>query len=88
MERIALQKLLAWNNDPRKKPLIVWRGRTSAELEFIVESDNKLYPIDVKIGSILFRGYTADLLYQYIIALNNINYFKHCICSLLNITHQ
>lgn len=30
--------------------LYYWRGRTSAELEFIVESDNKLYPIDVKKG--------------------------------------
>lgn len=27
-----------------------WRGRTSSELEFIIESDNKLYPIDVKKG--------------------------------------
>ncbi len=30
--------------------LFYWRGRTSAELEFIVESDNKLYPIDEKKG--------------------------------------
>lgn len=30
--------------------LFYWRGRASAELEFIVESDNKLYPIDVKKG--------------------------------------
>lgn len=30
--------------------LFYWRGRTSAELEFIIESDNKLYPIDVKKG--------------------------------------
>lgn len=30
--------------------LFYWRGRSSAELEFIVESDNKLYPIDVKKG--------------------------------------
>ena len=28
--------------------LFYWRGRTSCELEFIVESNNKLYPIDVK----------------------------------------
>lgn len=31
-------------------PLFYWRGKTSAELEFIVESNNKLYPIDVKKG--------------------------------------
>lgn len=30
--------------------LFYWKGKTSAELEFIVESDNKLYPIDVKKG--------------------------------------
>lgn len=30
--------------------LFYWRGRTSCELEFIVESDNKLFPIDVKKG--------------------------------------
>lgn len=28
--------------------LFYWRGKASAEFEFIVESDNKLYPIDVK----------------------------------------
>ena len=30
--------------------LFYWRGKSSAELEFIVESCNKLYPIDVKKG--------------------------------------
>ena len=30
--------------------LFYWRGKSSAELEFIVESDNRLYPIDVKKG--------------------------------------
>lgn len=30
--------------------LFYWRGRSSAEFEFIIESDNKLYPIDVKKG--------------------------------------
>ncbi|MGN0462924.1 MAG: ATP-binding protein, partial [Ruminococcus sp.] len=30
--------------------LFYWKGRSSAELEFIVESNNKLYPIDVKKG--------------------------------------
>lgn len=30
--------------------LFYWRGKVSSELEFIVESDNKLYPIDVKKG--------------------------------------
>jgi hypothetical protein len=30
--------------------LFYWRGKYTAELEFIIESDNKLYPIDVKKG--------------------------------------
>jgi hypothetical protein len=30
--------------------LFYWRGKSTAELEFIVESDNRLYPIDVKKG--------------------------------------
>lgn len=30
--------------------LFYWKGKTSAEIEFIIESDNKLYPIDVKKG--------------------------------------
>ena len=34
----------------RGRQLFYWRGKSSAELEFIVESDNKLYPIDVKKG--------------------------------------
>lgn len=31
-------------------PLFYWKGKGSAELEFLVESENKLYPIDVKKG--------------------------------------
>lgn len=30
--------------------LFYWRGKAAAELEFIIESDSKLYPIDVKKG--------------------------------------
>lgn len=30
--------------------LFYWRGKASAELEFIIESNNRLYPIDVKKG--------------------------------------
>lgn len=30
--------------------LFYWRGKTSSEFEFIIESDNKIYPIDVKKG--------------------------------------
>ena len=34
----------------KEHKLFYWRGKSSAELEFIVESDNRLYPIDVKKG--------------------------------------
>ena len=34
----------------KEHKLFYWRGKASAELEFIVESDNRLYPIDVKKG--------------------------------------
>lgn len=34
----------------KEHKLFYWRGKTTAELEFIIESDNKLYPIDVKKG--------------------------------------
>ena len=34
----------------KEHKLFYWRGKASAEIEFIVESDNKLYPIDVKKG--------------------------------------
>lgn len=27
MDRIALQKLIDWNNNKRKKPLIIWGAR-------------------------------------------------------------
>ena len=30
--------------------LFYWKGKSSSEIEFIIESDNKLYPIDVKKG--------------------------------------
>lgn len=34
----------------KEHKLFYWRGKSSAELEFIIESGNKLYPIDVKKG--------------------------------------
>ncbi len=34
----------------KEHTLFYWRGKAYAELEFIIESDNKLYPIDVKKG--------------------------------------
>ena len=34
----------------KEHQLFYWRGKASAELEFIIESNNKLYPLDVKKG--------------------------------------
>lgn len=50
--------------------LFYWRGRASSELEFIIESNNKLYPIDVKKG----RG-TLNSLEKY----SNHNKFEYAI---------
>lgn len=44
-ENFIANELIAKGNK-----LFYWRGKSSAELEFIIESDNKLYPIDVKKG--------------------------------------
>ena len=45
VENFVASELIAKGN-----PLFYWRGKASCELEFIIESDNKLYPIDVKKG--------------------------------------
>lgn len=34
----------------KEHKLFYWRGKSSCELEFIIESNNKLYPLDVKKG--------------------------------------
>ncbi|MGN1131197.1 MAG: DUF4143 domain-containing protein, partial [Ruminococcus sp.] len=44
-ENFVANELIAKGNK-----LFYWRGKNFAELEFIIESDNKLYPIDVKKG--------------------------------------
>lgn len=44
-ENFVASELIAKGN-----PLFYWRGKSSCELEFIIESDNKLFPLDVKKG--------------------------------------
>ncbi|MBE5926265.1 MAG: ATP-binding protein [Lachnospiraceae bacterium] len=44
-ENFVANELIAKENK-----LFYWRGKAPAELEFIIESDNKLYPLDVKKG--------------------------------------
>ena len=44
-ENYVADELIAKGNH-----LFYWKGKSSAEFEFIIESNNKLYPIDVKKG--------------------------------------
>ena len=68
--------------------LFYWRGKASAELEFIFESNNKLYPIDVKKG----RGTLNSLekfsnhnKFEYAIKISQNNYGYHAEQKLLTI---
>ena len=68
--------------------LFYWRGKSSAELEFIIESNNKLYPIDVKKG----RGTLNSLekfsnhnKYEYAIKISSNNYGYNCEKRLLTV---
>ena len=47
---IFFENFVANELTAKGQKLFFWRGKATAELEFIVESDNKLYPIDVKKG--------------------------------------
>ena len=47
---IFFENFVAGELIAKEHKLFYWRGKSTAELEFIVESDNKLYPIDVKKG--------------------------------------
>ena len=47
---IFFENFVATELIAQQHKLFYWRGKNSAELEFVVESNNKLYPIDVKKG--------------------------------------
>ena len=47
---IFFENFIANELSAKGHKLYYWKGKASSELEFIVESDNKLYPIDVKKG--------------------------------------
>ena len=72
----------------KEHKLFYWRGKSSAELEFIIESDNKLYPIDVKKG----RGTLNSLeklsnhnKFEFAIKVSKNNYGYHADHKLLTI---
>ena len=50
MSGIFFENFVASELVAKGHKLHYWRGRVSSELEFVIESDNKLYPIDVKKG--------------------------------------
>lgn len=57
--------------------LFYWRGKSSAELEFIIESGNKLYPIDVKKGRGTLNSiekFSEHNKYEYAIKVSKNNY--------------
>lgn len=47
---IFFENFIAGELIVKGNPLFYWKGKTSAELEFIIESNNKLFPFDVKKG--------------------------------------
>ncbi len=68
--------------------LFYWRGKSSAELEFIVESDNKLYPIDVKKGRGVLNSlekFTNHNKFEYAIKISKNNYGYNAEQKLLTI---
>ena len=61
----------------KEHKLFYWKGRSSAELEFIVESNNKLYPIDVKKGKGTLNSlekFTNHNKFEYAIKVSKNNY--------------
>ena len=47
---IFCENFIAGELVAKGNPLFYWKGKASSELEFILESNNKLFPIDVKKG--------------------------------------
>ena len=61
----------------KEHKLFYWRGRTSAELEFIIESNNKLYPLDVKKGKGTLNSlekFASHNKFEYAIKVSKNNY--------------
>ena len=57
--------------------LFYWRGKASSELEFIIESNNKLYPLDVKKGKGTLNSlekYSNHNKFEYAIKVSKNNY--------------
>ena len=58
-------------------PLFYWRGKSSCELEFIIESGNKLFPIDVKKGRGVLNSlekFSHHNKYEFAVKISSSNY--------------
>ncbi len=85
---IFFENFVAGELIARGLELFYWKGKSSAELEFIIESENKLYPIDVKKG----RGTLNSLekfanhnSFEYAIKVSKNNYGFHAEQKLLTV---
>lgn len=85
---IFFENFIANELAAKEHKLFYWRGKSSAELEFIIESNNKLYPLDVKKG----RGTLNSLekfsnhnKFEYAIKVSKNNYGYHPEQKLLTI---
>lgn len=61
----------------KEHKLFYWRGKASAELEFIIESNNKLYPLDVKKGRGTLNSlekFSSHNKFEYAIKVSKNNY--------------
>lgn len=61
----------------KEHKLFYWRGKLSSELEFIIESNNKLYPIDVKKGRGILNSlekFSNHNKFEYAIKVSKNNY--------------
>ena len=68
--------------------LFYWRGKSSAELEFIIESNNKIYPIDVKKGRGTLNSlekFSCHNRFEYAIKVSKNNYGYNAEQKLLTI---
>lgn len=74
---IFFENFVASELTAKEHKLFYWRGKSSAELEFIIESGNKLYPIDVKKGRGTLNSiekFSEHNKYEYAIKVSKNNY--------------
>ena len=74
---IFFENFVANELTAKGQKLFYWKGKATAELEFIVESDNKLYPIDVKKGKGMLNSlekFANHNKYEFAIKVSKNNY--------------